>query len=88
MPPVLLDVQSVLPSSNVERLNCYLCGPQLTNSSPAILLFCKKLIITLCGVVSDGVIFTPSVVKIGQLVGGGDKNHLITSFTKPVLFFT
>jgi hypothetical protein len=70
VPLVLLDVQSVLPSSNVEKLNCYLCGPQLTNSSPPFCYYCKKLIITLCGVVCDGVIFTQSVVKISQLVGG------------------
>lgn len=52
---------------------------------------CKKLINTLCGVVSDGIKFTSSVVKIGQLVkggGGGAKIHVVTSFSEPVLFLT
>jgi len=50
-----LFVTCVVPNSQILALPfCY---------------YCKKLIITLCGVVSDGVIFTPSVVKIGHLVG-------------------
>lgn len=52
-----LIVSCVVPNSQILALPfCY---------------YCKKLINTQCDVVSDGIIFTPSIVKIGRLGGGG-----------------